>query len=117
MRHRTKGYSLFEVLIAFVILTSVLAVLLPAQSALLSRSAKEQAHLLALDWAISLTQLAGTTLPLEAGEQDISHGDWRATVSVASHPTLMDLMVVKVRVRETATARDLAEIQVVRPAP
>lgn len=87
---RRKGYSLLEVLIAFVILTLVLAALLPGQARLLDRASIQEQQLLAHDYALSLVATIGTSTPPDIGTTDSTYRNWNITTTIAPSEILGD---------------------------
>jgi type II secretory pathway pseudopilin PulG len=73
---RSKGFSVLEVLIAFGVMTTVLAILLPANLDLLRRDGVAQDRLMALDYAHSRLDELGIARPLASGEFEESLGGW-----------------------------------------
>ncbi|SMX26039.1 hypothetical protein TRP8649_00111 [Pelagimonas phthalicica] len=71
------GYSLFEVLVAFAIMSLVLASLLPQQTDLLSRTQQVDQRFAATDAALSHLAEMGLKEPLEIGTRLVPHGDWQ----------------------------------------
>ena len=76
MNRRRAGYSLFEVLIAFAILTMVLSALIPGQASLLSRVNQQDEKFLAQDYAYSRIALIGVTEAVVSGALTDSYRDW-----------------------------------------
>lgn len=76
MRGRA-GYSLFEVLIAFAIMSLVLSALLPGQTRLLERVQSADEQVLATDYAISLADLAVVTPPTQWRNATYDYRDWQ----------------------------------------
>lgn len=106
MKH-DRGYSLFEVLVAFAILVAVLAALLPGKIAILARQTDAQTALLAQDYAL------GRLARIEAGadpavEITDTFRDWhiRATALPVDDPP--GLVRIDITMR-TAAGRDLAQ--------
>ncbi|WP_120634201.1 Tfp pilus assembly protein FimT/FimU [Ruegeria sp. EL01] len=79
------GYSLFEVLIAFAVMTMVLSVVLPRQAELLERSASSAKRILAADIAYSRMSELGVSRPLEFGESTERHGEWVVRQRISPH--------------------------------
>ncbi|WP_339691991.1 prepilin-type N-terminal cleavage/methylation domain-containing protein [Celeribacter baekdonensis] len=79
---KRAGYSLFEVLIAFAIMTMVLSALIPGQATLLRRSQDAADRVLAMDYAISVID----QIRLEDGEgfapdDQGAYGTWRVEIA------------------------------------
>jgi len=81
MNHRA-GYSLFEVLIAFVIMSLVLAALIPGQARLLGRAAVQEQQLLAHDFALSRLALLDVGVLAPGTQQDL-YREWQVTTIIA----------------------------------
>ncbi|WP_108813226.1 type IV pilus modification PilV family protein [Loktanella sp. Alg231-35] len=99
---RRAGYSLFEVLIAFVIMSLVLAALIPGQAQLLGRAAMQEEQLLAYDYALSRIA-ALETAPLVAQTQQDSYRDWEVTTEVLPGGALangVDTIAITIVVRD-----------------
>jgi type II secretory pathway pseudopilin PulG len=115
---RRAGYSLFEVLIAFAVMTMVLAVILPRQAGLLARASSIETRLAAQDAALS--HLAGLRPEdLSQAETVLPQTDWHIRQIIT--PTHLDevtrdLLAITIRV-ETPKGRVLAEITDLRVAP
>ena len=76
-----EAYSLFEVLVAFAIATSVLTVLLPAQSVTLRRGTSEIDLSLAQDYAYSILAEVSVVDDLGTLRQPPNENPWRATLT------------------------------------
>ncbi|MFZ5963023.1 prepilin-type N-terminal cleavage/methylation domain-containing protein [Thalassococcus sp. BH17M4-6] len=116
---RRAGYSLFEVLIAFAIMSMVLAVLLPRQTDLLTRAQNIDARLEAQDLALSHLALLGLDVPLEEGAYSEAQGDWTLHRDVTP-VTLPDVDVPIVEVTITVHSergQTLARLQEWRVLP
>ena len=103
MTHRRAGYSLFEVLIAFVIMTSVLAVLLPGQSRLLGRAEALQQQQLAFDFALSRLAALQVAQDLPLGRSQDTYQAWVIQTDIrpgAMLPSGRDTVHVEVRIRD-----------------
>lgn len=103
MTHCRAGYSLFEVLIAFVIMTSVLAVLLPGQSRLLGRAEALQEQQLAFDFALSRLAVLQVAEDLPLGNSEDSYQAWVVQTEIkpgAILPSGRDTVHVEVRIRD-----------------
>jgi len=77
------GYSLFEVLIAFTVMTMVLAVLIPGQAEQLSRVEATKTHLLAQDYALSRLAALGVADPVVPGSRQENYGGWSVEWQIA----------------------------------
>ena len=75
------GYSLFEVLIAFTIMTIVLAALIPGQARLMTRANDADTRLLAYDYALSHMASLGISRPIANGVVQSSYRDWIVVTS------------------------------------
>lgn len=73
---RKSGFSLFEVLIAFAIMSLVLVALLPGQARLLTRATESSQNALALEYALSKAAELGVTRPLRIGSLSEPYRDW-----------------------------------------
>ena len=80
---RRAGYSLVEVLIAFVIMTLVLSALIPGQAALLGRTSAMEDRLLAHDYALSYAARLGQDIPFEIGTTTQTYRNWRINTTIA----------------------------------
>jgi len=76
------GYSLIEVLIAFVIVTLVLSALIPGQAMLLQRTVAQADRTLAFDYALSQAAHLGVTRPLAVGQTSETYRDWHVTTDI-----------------------------------
>lgn len=75
------GYSLLEVLVAFVVMTLVLTAILPRQAVQLGRAEQAAQRGLALDYSRSLLDQMGVSKPLpQPGRSTTAYGDWRIEV-------------------------------------
>lgn len=116
MRSRLRGYSLIEVLIAFAIMTLVLAVLLPGQTRLLSRATLEQDRLLAADWAMSEMDAFGLEAPVAEGRQTRQWNDWTLTLSISADQTTEGLYIFEAQVADRR-GTSLADLALMRYSP
>ena len=116
MRNTRRGYSLIEVLIAFAIMTVVLAALLPGQTRLLSRTGAEEQRLLALDWATSEIEALGLTSPIVSGRRTVTWNDWTMSLTITPEPAVTGVFTVNAEVTVGSDTR-LAEITMLRGAP
>ncbi len=100
---RRAGYSLLEVLIAFVILTLVLAALLPGQARLLDRATIQEQQLLAHDYALSQLAKIGTATPLTVGATESTYRNWQITTAIvpaASADSSAGFLTVEIQVHD-----------------
>ena len=116
MRRRARrGYSLMETMIAFAVMSAILAVLLPGTSRLLARAADEGARLAAADYAASRLARLGIADPLEPGLLRETYRDWTITLDarLATGPDRIDVTVTVA----DADGGTLATLDTVRPPP
>ncbi|MDA8747771.1 prepilin-type N-terminal cleavage/methylation domain-containing protein, partial [Litoreibacter sp.] len=76
MTTKRSGFSLFEVLIAFAVLSLVLVALIPGQAQLLSRATQSEQQSLAMDYALSRAALLGVTHSLNKGQVHEQYREW-----------------------------------------
>jgi len=116
---RRAGYSLVEVLIAFVILTLVLSALIPDQAALLRRTTFLQDRLLAHDYALSRAARLGYDLPLEVGVTDDDYRGWQIRTEVQpGDPTTGDIATLLTTITVFAqSGQSLARHETIRTVP
>lgn len=113
------GYSLFEVLIAFVVLSLVLAALIPGQSALLTRATLQDQRALAHDYALSRIAPLGITGDLLPGTTQDRYRDWFVQVDVVPGDTIgasTQTQQIMVTVRDLQD-RQLARVETFRVIP
>lgn len=79
------GYSLFEVLVAFAVMTMVLSVVLPRQAEFLERSTTSSQRAIAADIAYSRLSELSVTRDLSPGESADIVGDWTLSQRVEPH--------------------------------
>ena len=79
---RRRGFTLLEVLVAFVVLALSLSALLPALTTLGHRGRLAEDRWLAGELALSRLEAAGVTTPLARGDDSGAWQDWRWTVEV-----------------------------------
>ncbi|NSX56918.1 type IV pilus modification PilV family protein [Parasulfitobacter algicola] len=117
--NRKAGYSLLEVLIAFAVMSLVLAALLPGQAKLLSRTTEADRRLLAQDYALSRLDQIGITTPLEIGQMTQNYRNWTVEEVITEHPTRDNaIQLLQVRVIISAQGGNvLATVDSIRPAP
>lgn len=73
------GYSILEVLVAFVIMTMVLITLVPGQARLLGRAKVAQERVLAYDYAVSVMEEAALLGRSSAMSQAHEHRSWQVS--------------------------------------
>ncbi|MEL7092176.1 MAG: hypothetical protein AAFN94_10630 [Pseudomonadota bacterium] len=78
-----SGYSIFEVLVAFAVMSMTLAVLVPGQTDLLGRSKDATEQALAQDLALSRLETV-RVLGVSASEEP--YRDWRITTTIQPGP-------------------------------
>ena len=83
---RRAGYSLFEVLVAFAVMSLVLATLLPGQSAVMTRAATGSERVIAQDYALSLLALADLRDLPQPGRDTQSYRNWQVVRDVTRVP-------------------------------
>lgn len=118
MNANRAGYSLFEVLIAFAIMSMMLAVLIPGQARVFARSADADTRFLATDYALSVLEEIGVSQPLQIGEVQQTFDDWRVLITAnettLSDDTQMPVQHITVQILSSG-GQSLAEISTVRP--
>ncbi|MES0863745.1 type II secretion system protein [Ruegeria sp. SCPT10] len=117
--NKRAGYSLFEVLVAFTVMTMVLSVVLPRQAEFLAHANTRMERVKAADMAYSRLSELGMTLALESGENLEQIGDWllfQRITSMDSVEPISDLVEVTVEIRSTAgdVLFQVSEVRVVR---
>lgn len=114
------GYSLLEVLIAFAIMSMTLAVVLPGQAQLFSRTAEADTRFLAADFAMSVLEQLGTSEPITVGRTVHTYKNWEVAIVVdegsIADATALPVYNIEVTVSEIG-GRFLAELNTVRPVP
>lgn len=111
-----SGYSVFEVLIAFTIMSMVLAALLPGQAKLLARAYENEARILAFDLAQSTLARLDELGEVTIGQTSFQNGQFRVTQGVlpsASRTDSLQILDVTIAV-EDVDGRVLAQIAVER---
>lgn len=118
MNQRRAGYSLFEVLIAFAILTMVLSALIPGQAKLLSRVNQQDEKFLAQDYAYSRMAQVGVTGAVTSGASTDSYRDWHIVQDVSE--TVLegsDVRLFKITIDvQSKGGETLAQIETLRRA-
>jgi type II secretory pathway pseudopilin PulG len=79
---KSAGYSLLEVLIAFFVMATVLAVLIPEQGGLLQRGRESQAETLAYDYAHSVIASRSVSRELQPDSERFDYRDWSVDVAL-----------------------------------
>lgn len=116
---RRKGYSLFEVLVAFVIMSLVLAALIPGQSSLLSRATAQEDQILAMDFAHSVLAEFGVSRDIVPGAGTERYRDWVVEVDTRAGLSVHDFVtatVIRVTIR-TTDGQELATAEAARFLP
>ncbi|MGB3317050.1 MAG: type II secretion system protein [Albidovulum sp.] len=83
---RSAGYSLLEVLVAFAIMSIVLATILPGQSRMLRAAARYEEKLMAEDYAISRLERLGLSDQITPGTTQDTYRDWTVITRVETRP-------------------------------
>ncbi len=116
----SAGYSLVEVLVAFAIMATVLAVLLPGSAKLYARLPDQNERLLAYDYALSRLSRLGVETPLRIGEESGTYRDiwqWTETIETDESSTA-DLPIYEVRVKVSRIGdEELARAAALKVAP
>ena len=110
------GYSLLEVLVAFAVMSMVLAVLIPGQARLFRRADEAGEILLAHDLAASRIARLGLELPLDPGSNESEWREWRIveeTVDLDPVEGQMPVRLIRVEVF-SATGASLARVESLR---
>ncbi len=113
------GYSLFEVLIAFAIMSVVLAALLPGQAALLARAKNQEQTLLAHEYALSRLAALGIAEDVAMGQVAYDYRDW--AVNVFATPGIgsiafSETQIISVTISDNS-GRALASVETARIMP
>lgn len=114
MRNLNKGYSLFEVLIAFAIMAMVLTALVPGQAKMLARASDADARSLAFDLALSRVAHLGVSKPLVLGETTSQQDTWNVIEQVT--PANGAQLDIQIRV-VAESGKVLAEVTTTRALP
>jgi len=117
---RRAGYSLFEVLIAFAVMTMVLTALLPRQAGLFSRVAQVDERQLAQDFAYSRLDRLGVSDPLQPGITVQAYRDWRLTQTVTETvlPGASEITAVRILIEiASRSGARLARAETLRAVP
>jgi type II secretory pathway pseudopilin PulG len=113
------GYSLLEVLLAFVIMTVLLAALLPGQAQLLNRASLQEGRLLAFDYALSRAASLGIATPLEIRASEEIYRDWLITTDISEGDTIgpdVDTLHIEITVNQVGGGH-LATFQTMAVTP
>ena len=111
--NRKAGYSLFEVLVAFAIMSFVLSALLPGQTRLLQRVETTDAQTLATDYAISLANLAAVTPIEQWHDETFEYRNWHIEITIQQEADGLLRNIIRVSDKDR---RGLAEIESLRYA-
>ena len=98
MTPQREGFSLFEVLIAFAILSLVLGALIPGQAQLLTRATNSDTQALAQEYALSRSAALGILSPLQLGTKEGIYRDWTITEETIQVLRLDTGQVVETRI-------------------
>jgi prepilin-type N-terminal cleavage/methylation domain-containing protein len=107
-----RGFSLFEVLIAFTIMSMVLVALIPGQARLLGRATEADQRALAFDYALSRALELGVTEPLRIGSEIEQYREWDITLNtmLVERVTQGDIVETHVEIR-LRDGRPLAKLR------
>ena len=116
MKHSRAGYSLFEVLVAFAIMSMVLSVLIPGQARLFGRQQDGNDQFFAQDYASSVLERSGISDDLTMGEVRSTYQDWQVLRSITPviGPPEQVRVVVEIKTQSGAV---LARVETLRPMP
>lgn len=117
MTRGSPGYSLLEALVAFAVMSAVLAVLIPASTRLLARSAEAEARFLAREVALSRLAALGVAEALSLGTTESGEGPWRAVLTVEEETAAAPIPAWRVTVAVDRGGPVLATVTELRPAP
>jgi len=121
IQNRQKGYSLFEVLIAFFIMSSVLAALLPTNVSLFSSMNRTQERLLAQDYAQSRLATLGISRPLRSGSEQGSYSEiwiWRESIELVPHGSAdQDIFEAEVTIVSKKSGLEIVRYTVLKASP
>lgn len=117
--NKRAGYSLFEVLIAFAVMTMVLSVVLPRQAEFLERSTTSSQKAAAADIAYSRLSELGIARALSLGESTDGVGNWTLYQRIEPHIVMgSDIDLVEVAIEVTGRAGNVlfqtSEIRVLK---
>ena len=107
MSNPKQGFSLFEVLIAFAIMTMVLAVLLPGQTRFLERLDPAEERVLALDYAISLSEVAMLDINEPLQNPAFIYRDWLVAQSIEPQTIGPDRLRIEVKAADGTLLAEL----------
>ena len=112
-----RGYSVFEVLVAFAIMAMVLAALLPGQAKLLAHAKSSEEKALAHDYALSRLARLGVSEPVSTGEQSFEFAEWIVVERTTPIDESGDLVEVTVMIADGAgvTLAKATSIRTVAP--
>jgi len=117
MTRSTPGYSLIEVLIAFVILVSILAILLPSNAALFVAIPRVEERVLAQDYAQSRIATFGISRPIYITDTQGTYRDkwiWHEIIVQRPEP-ITDAQLFEITVKILSPGqKQLAEVTMLR---
>ena len=111
------GFTILEVLMAFAIVSALMASLLTLYSATGRTAARAEAGAVALEAARSALERMGPEYPLEEGVRDLTDGPAEITVTVAREGGPPGLYAVTAEARGPGATRTLTTLRVSRSAP
>ncbi len=115
---RRSGYSLFEVLIAFVIMTLILSALIPGQARLLGRAIAQEERMLAQDYALSRLALLDLEKPLTVRTSDETYRDWSVNTNITAGRPLSETATYQIDITvRNGQGMLLAAVETVRVSP
>lgn len=95
MTSSRAGFSIFEVLVAFAVMSLVLVALIPGQARLLARATEGSLNALAYDFALSKAAELGVTSPLEIGSNVGQYQDWTIVQTTKPIGAVLDGQLVE----------------------